>query len=131
MVHMLACKRRLSTLGMSCVCDNRFIFESALISCQRSLGFIVASVVKLLVLYSTNVGSMLFRKDFAVLDWLDSSVVVVLMDFLIHSGCEVFVLVGLDSLMLNRGCNCFMDSGVVVARLAHELSDCCLGLVHV
>jgi hypothetical protein len=73
---------------------------------------------------------VLLGKNLTVLHWLNSAVVMILVNLLVDGGVNLLMDVGLDDLMLNSGCNSFVDGGVMVTRLAHEVSDRCLRLVH-
>ena len=119
--------------GALAVCSGVYatlILEASLLVDEVPLGGVVVTVVELAVLDGTELSSVLLGKDLAVLDGLDCAVVVVLVNLLINSGLDLLVNVRLDNLVLNSGSNSFVDSGVMVSRLGHEVGDSCLSLIH-
>lgn len=106
------------------------ILESSLLFNEVPLSAVVVTVIKLAVLNSAELGSVLLGENLAVMNRLNSAVVVVLVNLLVDGGLDLLVCVGLDDLVLNSRGNSLMDCGVVVSRLGHEVGDSCLGLVH-
>lgn len=129
MVDVLAANSGRGTLAVSRLVYTPLILEQLLLSKKSPLCGIGITVVKLAMLDSTELSSVLLGKNLAVLDGLNSAVVVVLVDLLVDCGQDLFVLVRLDDLVLDSRGNCLMDGGVVVSRLGHEVGDCCLGRV--
>jgi hypothetical protein len=129
-VNVLTANGSSSALAMSGSINAALILEAGLLLNEVPLCVVMITVVKLAVLNSTELGSVLLRENLAVLDRLDSAVVVVLVNLLVNSGLNLLVKVRLDNLVLNSRGNSLVNSGVVVSRLRHEVSDSCLGLVH-
>jgi hypothetical protein len=109
---------------------NTLILELSLLLNKVALGSVVVAVVKLAVLDSAELSSVLFRENLTILDRLNGAVVVVLVYLLVDRGLHLLMGVRLNDLMLDSRSNSLVDSCVVVPRLGHEISDCCLGLIH-
>jgi hypothetical protein len=90
----------------------------------------MVAVVEFAVLYGTELGLMLFGKDFAINDRLNSAVVVVLVNLLVYGSVDLLVYVRLDSLVGDGGSNGLMDCGVMVARTVGEVGESCLDFIH-
>jgi hypothetical protein len=119
--------------GTLAVCGTIYpalILEASLLLDQVPLNGVVVAVVELAVLNSAELGCVLLGKDFAVLNGLNGAVVVVLVNLLVDRSLNLLVHMGLDDLVLNSRGDGLVDSGVVVSRLGHEVSDSCLSLVH-
>jgi hypothetical protein len=119
-----------NALAVGGVFDATLVSKASLVVNQSPLGAINVAVVELAVLNSSELSSVLLGQNLAVLDGLDSAVVVVLVDFLVNGSVDLLVDVRLDDLVLDSGSNCLVDSGVMVTRAAHEVGDSCLRLVH-
>ena len=75
------------------------------------------TVMVLSMLDGNNVMMVLFWEDFAVFDWLDRGMVVVLMYFTIDGGLS-FLMANLCDLLVHNGrCHFLVDSGVMVTSL--------------
>ena len=109
---------------------NALILELSLLLNKVALGSVVVAVIKLAVLDSAEFSSVLFRENLTILDRLNGAVVVVLVYLLVDRGLHLLMGVRLNDLMLDSRSNSLVDSCVVVPRLGHEISDCCLGLIH-
>lgn len=129
-VHVLSANSRGNTLAVGGVLNAALVSKASLVVDQGPLSGIGIAVVKLAVLNSTELSSVLLWQDLTVVDGLDSAVVVVLVNLLVNGSVDLLVYVRLDDLVLNSGGNCLVDSGVVVTGAAHEVGDGCLGLVH-
>jgi hypothetical protein len=108
-----------------------FILKLSLFLNKIPLGGIVITVIELAVLNGTELCSVLLWQNFAVLNWLNSAVVVILVDLLVYCCVYLLVLVGLDRLVNDRRGDCLVDSSVVVSRLAGEVGESGLDFVHV
>lgn len=106
------------------------ILELSLLLYEIPLRGIVITVIELAVLNGTELGRVLLWQNLAVLNWLDSAVVVILVDLLVHCGVDFLVLVRLDCLVNNRRGNSLVDSSVVVSRLAGEVGESGFDFVH-
>lgn len=111
-VHMLRLLRWLLRLGLKFLLLTRARELRSIglrLSLSRLIVMVEAAVLGLLGLI------VLLRKDFGVLEWLDRSVVVVLMPFLL----DEFLLAGLvcllDMLVLDGGSDLLVDGGVYIA----------------
>jgi hypothetical protein len=127
---MLASNSSCSALAMSGSIYTALILEAGLFFDEVPLCGVVVAVIKLAVLDSAELSSVLLRKHVAVLNGLDSTVVVILVNLLVDSSLNFLVEMRLNNFVLNSRGNSLVNSGVVVSRLGHEVSDSCLGLVH-
>lgn len=109
------------TLALCGALEAPLILELSLLLNKVSLGGIVVTVVKLAVLDATKFGGMLLGKNLTVLDWLNSAVVVVLVNLLVYRSVDLLMLVGLDGLMSDSGSNSLVHCGVVVTGLLGEV----------
>jgi hypothetical protein len=129
-VDVLAADGSSGALAVRCSIYAALILETSLLVDEVPLGGVVVTVVKLAVLNSTELSSVLLGEDLTVVDGLNCAVVVVLVNLLIDSSLDLLVNMRLDNLVLNSRSNCLVNSGVVVARLGHEVCDSCLSLIH-
>lgn len=106
------------------------ITELSLLGSKTLLHLVGIVVLERAVLDRDDVVVVLLRKDGLVDYWLHGSVVVVLVDFLVDSGLHILMLDAVDGLMSDGGSDFLVDSGVVVARLRHEVLNCGFGGVH-
>jgi len=127
---MLALNDRSTALGVLGVVHDTLIPELGLLGLQGALSLLVIAVVKLAVYDTSDVVLVLLREDLAVVDGLHLAVVVVLVNLLVDGCGDLFMAGGLDRLMLYCRSDLLVDSGVVVARLGHEVLDCLLSPVH-
>lgn len=97
---------------------------------ETSLDLVVVAVLVAAVLNGDDVGVVLGRKNLLVDDRLLGGVVVVLVNLLVDGGDVLLVLLPLDSLVLDGRGDLLVNSGVVVARLGHEVLDGSLGGIH-
>ena len=130
MVHVLSANSRVNTLAVGGVLNAALVSKASLVVDQGPLSGIGIAVVKLAVLNSTELSSVLLWQDLTVVDGLDSAVVVVLVNLLVDGGDVLLVLLPLDSLVLDGRGDLLVNSGVVVARLGHEVLDGSLGGIH-
>lgn len=129
-VNVLTTNGSCRTLTVSGVVYLALILETSLLIDEIALCRVVVSVIKLAVLNSTELSSVLFRKDFAVLDGLDCAVIVVLVYLLVNSSLNLLMDVRFYDLVLDSRSNSLVDGGVVVSRLGHEVGNSCLSLIH-
>lgn len=127
---MLASNSGISTLAVSSIGNNTLVLKSCLLLSKGTLCVVMVTVVEFSVLNSAKLCSMLLGENLAVLHWLDSAVVVILVNFLVDGSVDLFMYVRLDNLLLYGWGDGLVHSGVMVTRLAHEVADCCLGLIH-
>ena len=97
---------------------------------KTSLNLVVVAVLVAAVLNRNDVGVVLGRKNLLVDDRLLGGVVVILVHLLVDGGDVLLVLLPLNSLVLDGRGNLLVNSGVVVARLGHEVLDGSLGRIH-
>lgn len=129
-VDVLAANSGCGTLAVSGILDNALVLEGSLLSGKVSLGSIGVPVVEFTVLNGTELSSVLLGENLTILYWLHSTVVVILVDLLVNSSENLLVNMRLDDLLLHCRSNSLVDGGVMVARVAHEVVDCCLSFVH-
>jgi hypothetical protein len=129
-VNMFSAYDGSSTLAVSLVLHNCLVPERLLLSSQVPLRGIVVAVVELAVLNSTQLGLVLLGKHLAVLDRLDSAMVMVLVCLLVDSRNDFFMFVLLHSFLRHCWRDGLMDRGVVMSRLVHEVGNGCLSFVH-
>jgi len=130
MMHMLTCNCSGSTLTVPSTLDHSLILESSLLSSKVPFCNISIAMVKLAVLDTAKLSTVLFWENFTVLNRLDGAVVVILVNFLVDGSVDLFVLVRFYDLLLHSRCYSLVDGGVVVTGLAHEIANCCLSFVH-
>ena len=116
MMHMLSTNDWCSTLAVGSVMYDPLIFKAGLLGFQVPPRALVVAVIELAMLHSTQVVRVLFRQDLAVLHWLNSAVVVILVYLLVDSGVHVLMLMRLDSFMLHRRRYNLVYCGIVVTR---------------
>lgn len=78
---------------------------------------LLVTMTELPVLDGDYVVLMLFREDFAVFDWLDRGMVVVLVHLTVNGGLSFFMADLCDLLIHNCRCHFLVDSGVMVTSL--------------
>jgi len=117
MVHVFSTNRRCHTLALCGPLDHSLILKLSLLLNKVPLGGVMVAVIELAMLNSTEFGFVTLGKHLAILDWLYGAVVVILVDLLVNSSIDLFVLMRLDSLMCHSGSNSLMDCGVMMARL--------------
>jgi len=122
-MHMLASNSGCHGLAVRCIGHAPLIPELCLLGRELFLSARGISVIELSVLYRFDLGGVLLGKHFAVLHRLDCAVVVILMDLLVYSCVDLFMLMRLDLLMDNAWSYCLVDSGVFMAGLRRELLD--------
>jgi len=99
---------------------RRSVLELCSFIVEALAGLFMVAVFEFAVLHGGWVVGVLFGKDFAVLDWLDGGVVVILVDFAVDCFCDLFVADGLDFFAGYGSADGFVDSGVVVAMVERE-----------
>ena len=93
------------------------IFELCTLLLETCSNGLFIAVMVLPMLDGDNVVLVLFGKDFAVFDWLDRSMVVVLVHLTVDSGLS-FLMANLHDLFLHNGRSHFLvDSGIMVTSL--------------
>jgi len=130
MVNMLALDDGSMRLGASSIIYDTLITHLGLLSLQSSLGGCLIPVIELPVDDLAEVGLVLLGKDFLVVNGLLDAVVVVLVDLLVDSSADLFMLSRLDDLFLNGRGDGLVGSGVVVTGLGDEVANSSLCLVH-
>jgi len=106
-------------------------FELCTLLFETCFNCLFIAVTVLPMLDGDNVVHMLFGKDFAVFDRLDRGMVVVLVHLTVDGGLS-FLMANLYDLLLHNGrSHFFVDSGVMVTSLVHEVTDGSLRFLHV
>ena len=106
------------------------VYVAGTLLSKTSLDLVVVAVLVAAVLNGDDIGVVLGRKNLLVDNRLLGGVVVVLVDLLVDGGDVLLVLLPLDGLVLDGRGDLLVNSGVVVARLGHEVLDCSLGGIH-
>lgn len=119
------------TLGVFGTMDDLFVSELFTLGGQRPLCGVVVPVVIVSMLDRPDFVLVLLGEDFLIMNWLYSAVIMILVDFLIHSGVDLLVFPWLDGLLLNGWLNRFMYGSIMVTRIADEVTDYFLSLVHI
>jgi hypothetical protein len=127
---MLASNDSVGALAMASIGYNALVLELSLLSSKGVLGVLMVAVVEFSVLDGTKFCGVCLRKNLTILNWLDSAVVVILVDLLVDGSVDLLMYVRLDGLVLHSRGDRLVNSSVMVTRLAHEVADCCLGLIH-
>lgn len=83
----------------------------------------IVAVLEAAVLDRDDVVVVLLWQGLTVVHRLLRGVVVVLVDLLVDGGLKLLLLAALNGLVLDCWCDFLVDSGVVVARLGHELEE--------
>lgn len=128
---MLALDCRGMTLGVFGTMDDLFVSELFTLGGQCPLCGVVVPVVIVSMLDRPDFVLVLLGEDFLIMNWLYSTVIMILVDFLIHSGVDLLVFPWLDGLLLNGWLNRFMYGSFMVTRIADEVTDYFLSLVHI
>lgn len=129
-MNVLSANSRSNALAVGGLLNAPLVLEASLVGHQIPLDGLGIAVVELPMLNCADLGLVLLGKNLAVVDWLYSAVVVVLVDLLVNCSVDLLVHMGLDNLLCDGGSHCLVDCGVMVAGTAHEVGDSCLRLVH-
>jgi len=129
-VHVLAADGGSYALALCGSLNAPLIPELSLLLHQVPLDCVVVTVIELAVLDGTELGSVCLGEHLTVLDWLNSAVVVILVDLLVYCGVDLLVLVRLDRLVSDCGRNSLVDCGVMMTRAVGEVGESCLDFVH-
>lgn len=130
MVHMLSRNDGSSAVAVCRVRHDSLILESLLFCCKVPLRSVKVAMVEFAMLHGAELGGVLLWKDFAVVDRLYCTMVMILMGLFVDRLDDMLVLVRLHSLMLNRWCDLFVDGGFVLSGPVHKVGDGCLGFFH-
>lgn len=130
MMYMLSSNSWRGTLRVMGVMHGPLVLEALCLGSQLLLDAFMVTVIEFLMLHSTQVVSVLLWQNLAVMYRLHSAVVVILVNLAVGGSCHIFVLVGLDSLMLHGRRNTLMYRGVVVPGFRHEALDGIFGCFH-
>jgi len=114
-VHMLATNNRGDALAVCGCLSAACVLELGLVSNQCALGAFMVAVVELAVLNSADLGLVCLWEYLTVLNWLDSAVVVILVNLLVNGGVDLLMPVRLNSLLCDGWGYCLVDSSVVMA----------------
>jgi hypothetical protein len=129
MVYMLALNSWCGGSGMSRLVIKCGILELGGLRLESSAGLKFVVVVELLVDDWLYLVMMLLREDFLMLDWLDGSVVMVLMDLTVNSLGELFMTYGFDVFLGDSWGDSLSHIGGV-ASFAGDAGDCCFRFLH-
>jgi len=129
-VNVLAGDDRGDRAGVLALDSLLLIAELRLLGGEPALNVLGVVVLVRAVLDWDDVVVVLLTEPGLIVDWLDGGVVVVLVHLLVDGGLDVLVLSAIDGLVGDGRSDLLVDGGVVVARLGHEVLNCCLGGVH-
>ena len=101
-VDVFAGHDRLDRVSMLCILEHLFVLELAGLGSDAGFDLFWVTVLKIAVLDADEVVHMALGGDFLVLHRLDRSVEVMLVDFLIDGGCDVFMLL-LSNILVDNG----------------------------
>lgn len=119
-VHVLASNDRCNGVGLLGTNFSAGVLELRTLSFQTSLDGILVTVLDLALFNGGHAVGVLFRENFAILDWLDRGVVMVLVHLAINGSLRLLMTL-LDHLLLhNGGSDLLMDCGVMVTSLVPE-----------
>lgn len=129
MVNMLALDSGCSGCCMSGFTGMGGVLELGSLTLESLASLVVIAVMELLVDHILHLVMVLFRENLLVLNWLDSGVVVVLVDLTINSLGELLVARRFNVLVGGSWSNALGNVGSV-ASFASEACDCGLCFVH-
>lgn len=129
-VDMFSANRGCYTLALCSTLNPSLVLKLSLLLNKVPLGGVMIAMVKLAMLDSTELSLVTFGQHLAVLNWLYGAVIMVLVNLLVDSSVNLFMLMRLDSLMCHSGSNGLVDGGVMMTRLRSEVGECCFDLVH-
>lgn len=129
-MYMLASNCWGSSICVVCLANFTGILELCLLGLETLVDVIIVAVMDFTLLNASEVVGMLLWENFLVLDRLDGSVVMILMNFAIHSRGYILVVSRCNVLVLDGRIDALMDGGGVFAILVEEVGNCCLGLIH-
>lgn len=119
-VHVLASNDRCNGVGLLGTCFSAGVLELHTLLFQTSRDGILVTVLDLALLNGGHAVGVFFRENFAILDWLDRSVVMILVHLAINGSLSLLMTL-LDHLLLhNSGSNLLVDCGVMMTSLVPE-----------
>lgn len=119
-MHVLASNDRCNRVGLLGSCFSAAVLELPTLLFQICRDSIRVAVLDLAILNGSHAVGVLLWKNFAIFDWLDRGVVMVLVDLTINGSLSLFMTL-LDYLLLhNRGSDLLVDCGVMVTGLVPE-----------
>lgn len=129
-MDMLASHDRSYGRGMLGRADFSRVFELRLLARETLLDMRIAAMVDILVLDADNIVRVLLGEDFAVVDGLHRGMVVVLVDFTVDGGGDIFVAGRCNVFLLDGGLDSLVHAGVVFAVLVEKGRDGGLCFLH-
>jgi len=120
-VNVLASDAWCSSACVLCIGDFAGVLELSLLSCKTLLDVRVIAVLDVAVLDTGHLVAVFFRKNFTVLDRLNGSVVVILVNLAVYGGGDILVSGRSDVFLLNGGVDSLVDSGIVLSVLGEEV----------
>lgn len=106
MVNMLTSNSRVNRSCVLCLANFTSVLELGTLGIKSLLYVVVVAMVNLLVLNPSNIVGVLLWKNLLILNWLDRSVVVVLVNLTINSSSSLLMLGLGDVLVGNSWVNC-------------------------
>ena len=113
-VNMLSCNGRIDRMSLAGGCFCSGVVEVCTFLLKTLLHSAVLAMLVLAMFYGDETVLMLLWQDFTILNWLNGSMVMVLMNLSINSGGDLLMLLFLDVLLNNRRSYFLMDSSVMM-----------------
>jgi hypothetical protein len=129
-VNVLASDDRGVRGGVGSLMGDGGVLEGCSVLLKPTAGLSVILVVKLAVLHRVHNMARRFGEDLLVLHRLDARLVVVLVNFFVHSGGHVLMLMRVDVLLSHGATDVLVYRRLVLAVLGQEACSCLLGLLH-
>lgn len=119
-MHVLASNNGGNRVGLFSTCFSAGVLELQTLFFKTRLDGVGVTVLNFTLLNSGHSVRVLFGENLPVLDWLDGSVVMVLVHLAVNCGLSLFVTL-LDDLLIHHGGSDFLvDCSVMVTSLVPE-----------
>jgi len=102
------------------VADFTGVLELRTLLLEPLLDMIIVAVTMLAFFNTDNVMGVFLGKDFSILDWLNRSVVMVLVNLAVHYFGGILVVCAGNMLVGDSGVDCLMDGSVMLSVLGKE-----------
>ena len=130
LVKTLALDNRSVALGLGGVSYDTLVVQLPSFGPQGFLSSFVVAVIEIAVLRSGHSVPMLLWQDLSIFDWLDSIVVMVLVDLFIDRSIDLFMPCRLHCLVYYGRSDLLIDSSIVMSSLGHDVVGGLLSLAH-
>ena len=116
-MYMFASDDWCDGVGLLCTCFGASVLKLQTLLLKTGFDSVRITMLNLTLLDRSHAVGVLFGKNFAILDWLDGSVVMVLVYLAVYSCLSLFMTLLNDLLIHNCGSDLLMDRGVVMTGL--------------